>query len=322
MLWWEEGGRMYWYNPKTRCTETVPAPATDREALALLGGDINTMAFAAEYERLRESGMGIEQALIFTGHEFRGSSTWSSGRRGNHRTRKGRKTPVDQGRLARSPVDVVHCHCIHAVLHRRCPRPGGRVDSPSVARPSRTSGCSRNPVRLLVKKPSKNSPFGGCAVRAPFIWCSRYERKQGTLPSRREEVMGPKGLAVSGRRRYDHAVTQRESREIGSVFSHLLVGCASRNDKRSKGLAGADRSPSATGKRRMVRVPAWAREFPRYRNYGRGRSRSSGRSRWRTTSSFPARSRPCPSRDRWSTCTSAPRTAWCSGSTTWRARGS
>ena len=68
---WEEGGRMYWYNPKTRCTETAPAPATDREALALLEGDINTMAFAAEYERLRETGMGIEQALIFTGHEFR-----------------------------------------------------------------------------------------------------------------------------------------------------------------------------------------------------------------------------------------------------------
>jgi hypothetical protein len=62
---------MYWYNPKTRCTETVPAPPTDREALALLEGDINTMAFAAEYERLRETGMGIEQALIFTGHEFR-----------------------------------------------------------------------------------------------------------------------------------------------------------------------------------------------------------------------------------------------------------
>jgi hypothetical protein len=37
----------------------------------LLEGDLNTMAFAAEYERLRETGMGIEQALIFTGHEFR-----------------------------------------------------------------------------------------------------------------------------------------------------------------------------------------------------------------------------------------------------------
>ena len=68
---WEGGGRMYWYNPKTRCSVTVLAPTTDDEALALLEGDINTMAFAAEYERLRETGMGIEQALIFTGHEFR-----------------------------------------------------------------------------------------------------------------------------------------------------------------------------------------------------------------------------------------------------------
>lgn len=62
---------MYWYNPRTRSTETLPAPATDEEALTLLEGDLNTMAFAVEYERLRESGMGIEQALIFTGHEFR-----------------------------------------------------------------------------------------------------------------------------------------------------------------------------------------------------------------------------------------------------------
>ena len=61
---------MYWYNPRTRCTETILAPATDREALALLEGDLNTVAFVAEYERLRESGMGVEQALIFTGHEF------------------------------------------------------------------------------------------------------------------------------------------------------------------------------------------------------------------------------------------------------------
>ena len=62
---------MYWYNPKTRCTETICAPTTDEEALALLDGDINTMAFVHEYERLRETGMVIEQALIFTGHEFR-----------------------------------------------------------------------------------------------------------------------------------------------------------------------------------------------------------------------------------------------------------
>jgi hypothetical protein len=62
---------MYWYNPGTRCSESIPAPTTDEEALALLEGDLNTVAFVAEYERLREDGMGIEQALIFTGHEFR-----------------------------------------------------------------------------------------------------------------------------------------------------------------------------------------------------------------------------------------------------------
>ena len=37
----------------------------------MLGGDLNTVAFAAEYERPREGGVGNEQALIFTGHEFR-----------------------------------------------------------------------------------------------------------------------------------------------------------------------------------------------------------------------------------------------------------
>jgi len=62
---------MYWYNPRTRRSESIPAPATDEEALALLDGDLNTMAFVTEYERLRETGMGVEQALIFTGHEFR-----------------------------------------------------------------------------------------------------------------------------------------------------------------------------------------------------------------------------------------------------------
>ena len=62
---------MYWYNPKTRCSETIPAPTTDEEAFALFEGNVNAVAFVAEYERLRETGMGIEQALIFTGHEFR-----------------------------------------------------------------------------------------------------------------------------------------------------------------------------------------------------------------------------------------------------------
>ena len=62
---------MYWYNPKTRSTETRPAPHTDEEARDLLGGNLNTEPFLTEYEKLRDSGMNVEQALIFTGHEFR-----------------------------------------------------------------------------------------------------------------------------------------------------------------------------------------------------------------------------------------------------------
>jgi hypothetical protein len=62
---------MHWYNPKSRGVEDVPAPSTDEEALQMLRGDINSGAFITEYERLRDEGMGIEQALIFVGHEFR-----------------------------------------------------------------------------------------------------------------------------------------------------------------------------------------------------------------------------------------------------------
>jgi hypothetical protein len=67
-----EGRRqMHWYNPKTRSTETRLAPQTDAEARELLDGNLDTEAFVTEYERLRKSGMIVEQALIFTGHEFR-----------------------------------------------------------------------------------------------------------------------------------------------------------------------------------------------------------------------------------------------------------
>jgi hypothetical protein len=62
---------VYWYNPKTRSTESRPAPLTDSEARELLEDDLNTGSFVTEYERLRDSGMGVEQALVFTGHEFR-----------------------------------------------------------------------------------------------------------------------------------------------------------------------------------------------------------------------------------------------------------
>lgn len=62
---------MHWYNPKTMCVEDVPAPFTDEEALEMLRGDLNSEAFIREYERLREEGMGVGQALIFVGHKFR-----------------------------------------------------------------------------------------------------------------------------------------------------------------------------------------------------------------------------------------------------------
>ena len=64
---------MHWYNPKTRSVEDIPAPSTDEEALEMLRGDINSGAFIrTEYERLREEEvMGVEQAMIFVGHEFR-----------------------------------------------------------------------------------------------------------------------------------------------------------------------------------------------------------------------------------------------------------
>jgi hypothetical protein len=62
---------MHWYNPKTMTVENTFAPSTDGEALQMLRSDINSAAFMIEYERLREEGMGVEQAMIFVGHEFR-----------------------------------------------------------------------------------------------------------------------------------------------------------------------------------------------------------------------------------------------------------
>ena len=62
---------MHWYNPKIMEVEDVSAPSTDEEALEMLRGDINSGAYITEYERLREEGMEVEQALIFVGHEFR-----------------------------------------------------------------------------------------------------------------------------------------------------------------------------------------------------------------------------------------------------------
>ena len=62
---------MHWYNPKTRTVEDTAAPSTDKEALEMLCGDINSGTFMAAYDKLRRGGMGVEQAMIFVGHEFR-----------------------------------------------------------------------------------------------------------------------------------------------------------------------------------------------------------------------------------------------------------
>jgi hypothetical protein len=62
---------VYWYNPTIRDSERVEAPRTDKKAIEMLAGDADSAAFVGEYARLRTSGMGIEQALIMAGHEFR-----------------------------------------------------------------------------------------------------------------------------------------------------------------------------------------------------------------------------------------------------------
>ena len=62
---------MYWYNPTTRTSERVQAPATDEQAIQLLAGTPDSKEFIAEYLELRRSGSPIEQALVLVGHEFR-----------------------------------------------------------------------------------------------------------------------------------------------------------------------------------------------------------------------------------------------------------
>jgi hypothetical protein len=61
---------MHWYNPNRRVAETVVAPYTDEEAEHMLWGATDSWAFLREYERLRDEGMGIEQAMIFVGQSF------------------------------------------------------------------------------------------------------------------------------------------------------------------------------------------------------------------------------------------------------------
>jgi hypothetical protein len=64
---------MRWYNPTTRVAESALAPYTDEEAEDLLRGTTDSWVFLSEYERLREEGIGVEQALFFVGHLF---SSW------------------------------------------------------------------------------------------------------------------------------------------------------------------------------------------------------------------------------------------------------
>jgi len=62
---------MYWYNPTTRTSERVTAPANDDEAVRMLAGDPDSARFVSEYAELRRSGAPIERALVLVGHEER-----------------------------------------------------------------------------------------------------------------------------------------------------------------------------------------------------------------------------------------------------------
>jgi hypothetical protein len=53
-----------------RVAETVVAPYTDEEAARMLSGATDSWAFLREYERLRDEGMGVEQAMVLVGHLF------------------------------------------------------------------------------------------------------------------------------------------------------------------------------------------------------------------------------------------------------------
>ncbi len=62
---------MYWYNPTSRTSERVAAPANDDEAVRMLTGHPNSARFVSEYADLRRSGAPIERALVLLGHEER-----------------------------------------------------------------------------------------------------------------------------------------------------------------------------------------------------------------------------------------------------------
>jgi hypothetical protein len=63
--------QMYWYNPTTRTSERVEAPATNEQAIQMLAGIPYSAEFIKHYCELRRSGTPIEQALVLVGHEFR-----------------------------------------------------------------------------------------------------------------------------------------------------------------------------------------------------------------------------------------------------------
>ncbi len=62
---------MYWYNPTTRTSERVTAPAGDVEAIRMLAGHPESATFVSEYADLRCAGVAIERALVSVGHEER-----------------------------------------------------------------------------------------------------------------------------------------------------------------------------------------------------------------------------------------------------------
>jgi len=62
---------MQWYNPKAMSVEDALTTSTDEEALKIRCRHINLRAFMMEYDKLREEGMGVKQAVIFVGHEVR-----------------------------------------------------------------------------------------------------------------------------------------------------------------------------------------------------------------------------------------------------------
>jgi hypothetical protein len=61
---------MYWYNPKSRTMEDVPAPLVDAQAIEMLSGHSGSDEFIEEYRIWRKS-WGILEALERTGDTFR-----------------------------------------------------------------------------------------------------------------------------------------------------------------------------------------------------------------------------------------------------------